>query len=75
VRTWTKIAKVIGVSHSTLYRWLDEAWISQDATCTDISGAVLDQVFESMKETHPKDGELMITGHPLRQSISPSRTG
>ena len=55
--TWTKIANILGISRSTLYRRLDEEGISQHTTFTSITDAELDQKVAAIKNVHPNDGE------------------
>ena len=51
--TWTKIAEVLRISRSTLYRWLDQEGIDRDLHYTDISDYDLHRVVESIKQSHP----------------------
>ena len=60
---WTKIADMMDVSHSTLYRRLEEHGIDRMATFSSISDAELDNTIEEIKRNHPNDGERMIIGH------------
>ena len=57
--TWTKIANILGISRSTLYRRLDEEGISHHVTFTDITDVELDQKVIAIKNLHPNDGERM----------------
>ena len=65
--TWTKMAKILGISRSTLYCRLEGV----DLTCTysDISNNELDSMVDSIKQTHPNDGERLLIGHLHRLGI------
>ena len=67
--SWTKIAKILEISRSTLYRRLEQEGISQSTVYTDISDVDLDRVIASIKQTHPNDGERMMTGHLTTRGI------
>ena len=67
--TWTKIAEILGISRSTLYRRLQEEGLSQDATYSDINDVDLDQLIKEIKEVHPNDGERMIIGHLAQHGV------
>ena len=69
--TWTKIADILGISRSTLYRRLDEEGISQHTTYTNITDAELDQKVIAVKNLHPNDGERMMISHLSRRGIIP----
>ena len=58
--SWTRIAKMLHMSRKTLYRRLEG---SDLMGYTDIPDQELDALIQSYKETHPNDGEAMITGH------------
>ena len=60
---WSKIAVILGVSRSTLYRRLEEEGISRESFYSDISDNQLDKVIEEIKETHANDGEVLMAGH------------
>ena len=56
----TKISEIIGVSRSTLYRVLGDSNLTG---VTDTSNQELDAIIASYKETHPSDGERILTGY------------
>ena len=61
--TWTKIAELVGVSRSTIYRYLEREGISPTCKYSDISSSELDQVVAAIKQNHPNDGEKLMRGH------------
>ena len=67
--TWSKIAEVLGVSRSTLYRRLDEEGVPNHMYYSSITDVQLDQCVEEIKQSHPNDGERMMIGHLARQGI------
>ena len=67
--TWTRIAQILGISRSTLYRRLDEEELSIHLTYTVISDADLDWLIESIKAVHPNDGERLMIGHLASRNI------
>lgn len=67
--TWTKIAELLGISRSTLYRRLEEEGISQDMYYTPISDRDLDQQLIAIKLVYPNDGEILLNGHLLGRKI------
>ena len=67
--TWTKIAEFLGVSRSTLYRRLKEEGIDHSAKYTNIADNDLDRTVESIKQSHPNDGERLLIGHLHRLGI------
>ena len=67
--TWTRIAQILGISRSTLYRRLDEEELSIHLTYTVISDADLDRLIESIKAVHPNDGERLMIGHLASRNI------
>ena len=66
---WTKIAELLGVSHATLYRRLEEEGISPYLSYTNISDRDLDTTVERIKENHPNDGEVFMAGHLTSHGI------
>lgn len=72
--SWTKIAEILGISRSTLYRRLDEESITVDTTYSDISDSELDRTILRIKQVHPNDGERMLIGHLTRLNIFIPRT-
>ena len=71
--SWIKVAEILGISRSTLYRRLEEESVSHELTYTDISDVELDEVITLIKHNHPNDGERLINGHLLRRCIPVSR--
>ena len=67
--SWTKIAQILGISRSTLYRRLEESGIQQDVQYTSISDFELDRAVEYIKNMHPNDGERLLIGHLRRMEI------
>ena len=67
--TFTKIAEILGISRSTLYRRLDEEGIDRLATYTDLSDNDLDSTVSEIKQSHPNDGERLIIGCLLQAGI------
>ena len=61
--SWTKIADILGVSRSTLYRRLDREGIDLTTTYSNINDHELDRIVKSIKESHPNDGERLLIGH------------
>ena len=61
--TWTKIAEILGISRSTLYRRLEREGVDLTCTYSDISNTELDRIVESIKLAHPNDGERLMIGH------------
>ncbi len=53
--SWTKIAEIVGVSRSTLYRRLDQENIAQSTSYSDIRDRELDDIIGSIKVCHPND--------------------
>ena len=70
--SWTKIARVLGISRPTLYRRLHEYGIDTE-TFTDISEPELNDVVEQVKAEHPNIGEVMLYGHLLHMGIKVPR--
>ena len=69
---WTKIALILGISRSTLYRRLNEEGVSSDSY-TELTSAELDEVVIDIKRDHPNDGEVLVNGHLLRLGIRVTR--
>ena len=67
--SWTRIAKLLDISRSTLYRRLEEEGISRHLTFTSISDIQLDTVAREVKNSHPNDGERLMIGHLARRNI------
>lgn len=67
--TWTKIAQLLGVSRSTLYRRLEEEEISTSMTYTDIDDRELDQLVYRIKLAHPYDGERLLARHLISEGV------
>ena len=70
--SWTKIAALMEISRSTLYRKLEEEGISPNDR-THLSDAELDDIIRSIKQDHPNDGEVLIQAHLVRMRIRITR--
>ena len=69
---WIKIAEILEISRSTLYRRLDQAGISPD-DYTPLLEQELDEIICSIKRNHPNDGEVLLQGHLLDMGIRVTR--
>ncbi len=67
--TWSKIAQLLGISRSTLYRRLNEEGVPNHLSYSEISDEQLDEFIEEIKQAHPNDGERMMIGHLARRGI------
>ena len=67
--TWTRIAEILGVSRSTLYRRLHEENIDHRCSYEDISDGELDCLVSTIKLSHPNDGERLMIGHLHRLGV------
>lgn len=67
--SWTKIADILGISRSTLYRRLEQESIDLTCRYTNISENALDVVVASIKQAHPNDGERLMIGHLRNRGI------
>ena len=72
--SWTRIATLLGISRSTLYRRLTEEGISLSTTFSNISDGDLDRVIGTIKAAHPNDGERLIIGHLTTHNLILPRT-
>ena len=72
--TWDRIASIVGVSRSTLYRWLKEEGLSTSITYSNISDQSLDPLITTIKRQHPHDGERLMLGHLVSYGIRVQRT-
>ena len=64
----TKVAKILGISRKTLYnKTVRQSGVTSKYTDTD--DMQLDSAISTIKESHPNDGEVMITGHLLHKGI------
>ena len=68
----TKIAALMEISRTTLYRKLEEEEISPNDR-THLSDAELDDIIRSIKQDHPNDGEVLIQAHLVRMRIRIAR--
>jgi uncharacterized protein YneF (UPF0154 family) len=71
--SWMKVASILQISRSTLYRRLQEAGINPNdySTLTDHQ---IDEIMRSLKKDHPNDGEVLIKAHLLQMGIRISRS-
>ena len=72
--SWTKIASLLGISRSTLYRRLESEGLSQDLTFSNLTDTELDEKIVAIKQLHPNDGERMMIGHLLSSGIIVQRS-
>ena len=64
----TKVAEILGISRKTLYnKTVGQSGVTPKYTDTD--DTQLDSAISTIKENHPNDGEVMITGHLLHKGI------
>ena len=71
---WIRIAEILDISRHTLYRWLKNEGILQELQFTEISDNDLDEVMKGIKEEHPNDGEVLVSGHLLAKGIRVPRS-
>jgi len=71
--SWTNVAKVLGISRSTLYRRLEEEGISRETRYSDMSDSDLDSLVREIKRAHPNDGERLMIGHLSRYGVTVPR--
>ena len=71
--TWVKIAQLLQISRSTLYRRLKDHGMSPD-DYSDITSLELDEVVKNVKRDHPNDGEVLLKGHLSRLGIKVRRS-
>ena len=67
--SWTKVAAIVGVSRSTLYRRLEEEGVSTDLRYTTIGDEALDRLIYDIKQEHPNDGERLMMGHLISRGV------
>lgn len=69
---WTKIAEILGISRSTLYRRFEQAGISP-VDHTPLLDQEIDEIICSIKRNHPNDGEVLLQGRLLDMGIRITR--
>lgn len=67
--SWTRIAKILEISRSTLYRRLEDEGLARQLTFTNITDNDLDREVERIKRMHPNDGERLMIGHLTQRNI------
>lgn len=67
--SYTKIATLLGISRSTLYRRLEEEGLSRYSKYSDITDYELDREMIEIKQDYPNDGERMLIGHLATRGI------
>ena len=67
--TKTKIASMLQISRRTLYNKISVWGEANFQKYSTISDADLDLKVQSVKVTHPNDGEIMLAGHLRSQGI------
>ena len=72
--SWTKIANILSISRSTLYRRLEDNHLSRDIRFAEISDREIDRIIRAIKADHPNDGERMMSGHLVARGIFIQRT-
>ena len=70
---WSDIARMLGISRSTLYRRLESSELTFHNYIA-ISDNELDDVIRQIKISHPNDGEVMIAAHLKARRIHVPRT-
>ena len=64
----TKVAETLGISRKTLYnKTVGQSTVTPKSTGTDDTR--LESAISTIKESHPNDGEVMITGHLLQKGL------
>ena len=58
--SWQRIAQILGISRSTLYRRINEEGLARNLSYTTISDADLDKLVADIKAVHPNDGERLM---------------
>jgi AraC-like DNA-binding protein len=66
---WQRIAQILGISRSTLYRRLNEEGLSRSLSFSVISDADLDKLVTDIKDLHPNDGERLLMGHLVSRNV------
>ena len=66
--SWTKVARMLGISRHTLYRRLNEYDLDTE-TFTNISMPELTELVKQVKAEHPNFREVMLQGHLLHMGI------
>ncbi len=72
--SWTKIARMIGVSRSTLYRKLRDFDIDSSDSYSDIAPSDLDDLLKEIKVEQPDIGEVILQGRLLHMGIKVTRS-
>ena len=68
----TKVADILKVSRSTIYRRMKEE-NRVLGSYSSITDAALDTLIISIKRDHPNDGEVMVAGHLCRIGVRVTR--
>ena len=71
--TWSKVATLLQISRSTLYRRLEEG-IDPSSSYSSISNSQLDHEVRAIKQHHPNNGEVLIAANLLSRGIRVQRS-